>query len=113
MKVIRSTLVFCRSMTTLPVACAASQWKMMPFERQNTPISSIGWITPISLFTSMTDTRMVSGRTAAASCSTVIRPLSCGSRYVASKPMRSSSRTVSSTDLCSVLTVMMCLPLVL
>jgi hypothetical protein len=40
----------------------------------------IGWITPISLFTSITDTRMVSGRTAAAICSTVIRPLSCGSR---------------------------------
>jgi hypothetical protein len=79
-KVIRSTLVFCRSIGTLPVACAASQWKMMPFLRHSSPISSIGWITPISLLTSMTDTRMVSGRIASSSWAMVIRPLSCGSR---------------------------------
>jgi hypothetical protein len=47
-------------------------------ERQNSPISGTGWITPISLFTSITETRMVSGRTAAAICSRSIRPLSCG-----------------------------------
>jgi hypothetical protein len=52
----------------------------MPLERHSAPISSIGWITPISLFTSITETRMVSGRIAASSCSIVIRPLSCGSR---------------------------------
>jgi hypothetical protein len=55
-KLIRSTLSFSRSISTLPVACAASTWKMMPFARVISPISAIGWITPISLFTSMIDT---------------------------------------------------------
>ena len=49
-KLIRSTFSLSRSISTLPVACAASTWKITPFSRQISPISAIGWITPISLF---------------------------------------------------------------
>ncbi len=76
----RSTLSFARSMSTLPAACTASQWKMMPLARQISPISAIGWITPISLFTIMTETTIVSGRIAALSFSRSTRPSGSGSR---------------------------------
>ena len=77
---IRSTFSFARSISTLPVACAASTWNTMPFSRQSSPIVSMSWITPISLFTCITDTRIVSGRSAALSTSRSRRPLSFTSR---------------------------------
>ena len=51
--------------STLPVACAASTWKMMPRSRHIAPMAAMSWITPISLLTNITETRMVSGRSAA------------------------------------------------
>src|SRR3954447_15456596 len=35
---------------TLPAACTASVWKMIPFSFAIAPISAIGWMTPISFF---------------------------------------------------------------
>jgi hypothetical protein len=52
------------SIATLPVACAASTWKMMPRSRQIAPIAGMSCMTPISLLTYMTAARMVSGRIA-------------------------------------------------
>ena len=63
------------SISTRPAPCTASQWKMTPFSRQSSAISHTGWITPISLFTIMIETRMVSGRIAAFSLSRLTRPL--------------------------------------
>ena len=40
--------------STLPVACAASTWKMMPRSRHSAPIAGMSWITPISLLTNIT-----------------------------------------------------------
>jgi hypothetical protein len=45
-KDIRSTLSFERSIGILPVACAASTWKITPFSRQISPSSAMGWMTP-------------------------------------------------------------------
>ena len=69
-----------QSTGTLPVACAASTWKMMPLARQISPISAIGWITPISLFTCMIDTRIVSGRSVFWKTSRSRSPSGFGSR---------------------------------
>ncbi|CFO06858.1 Uncharacterised protein [Bordetella pertussis] len=77
---IRSTFSFCRSISTLPVAWAASTWKMMPFSRQISPSAAMSWMTPISLLTIITDTRMVSGRSAALNASRLSRPSSWTSR---------------------------------
>ena len=68
-------------------------------------------MTPISLFTYITDATDVSGRSAAVKASGETMPCSSTSRYVTSKPSRSSSRIVSSVALCSVFTVTRCLPL--
>ncbi len=47
----------CRNETaTLPKACTASVWSVTPAAQQRAAISAIGWITPISLLTHMTDT---------------------------------------------------------
>ena len=65
----------------------------------------MSWITPISLFTSMTDTRIVSGRIAAFELLEVEQAVVLRRRgRSTSKPWRSSSRIVSSTALCSVFT---------
>ena len=66
--------IFSTSMGTLPNACVASVWKMMPFSLQMAPISAIGWIVPISLLANMIETKIVSGRIAALSCSRSILP---------------------------------------
>jgi hypothetical protein len=79
-KLIRSTFSFSRSIATFPVACAASTWKMIAFARHISPIAAIGWITPISLFTSMIDTTIVSGRNAALNFSRSRSPSGSGSR---------------------------------
>jgi len=52
----------------------------MPLARQISPISHTGWITPISLFTIMIETRIVSGRSAAFSFSMETNPLESTSR---------------------------------
>ena len=72
--------------------------------------SGTGRIAPVSLFTSIMDTRAVSGRRAAASCSGATRPALSGLRYVTSYPWRSSSLQVSSTAACSMAVVTMCFP---
>ncbi len=71
---------------------------------------STGSMVPVSLFTSIMDTRTVSGRRAAASCSTPIRPALSGLRYVTSYPCRSRSLHVSSTAACSTAVVTICFP---
>ena len=76
----RSTFSVARSIGSLPAACTASQWNTMFFARHSSPISAIGWITPISLLTIMIDTRMVSGRIAASSLFRSTRPFSSTSR---------------------------------
>jgi hypothetical protein len=81
---IRSTLSFDRSTGILPVACAESTWKTIPRERQISPIAGMSWITPISLFTYITETRIVSGRSAASNFSSVTSPFGSTSRYVTS-----------------------------
>ncbi|MOA47198.1 hypothetical protein D3C78_1698120 [compost metagenome] len=79
-RLIKSTGRAWRSIGSLPVAWAASTWKMMPFSRHRAPMRSMSCTTPISLFTSMTLARMVSGRMAALNTSKSSRPLSCTSR---------------------------------
>ena len=72
----------------------------------------MSWITPISLLTNITETRIVSGRSAAFELLEVEQAVFLRRRgRSTSKPWRSSSRMVSSTALCSVFTVMRCLPL--
>ena len=72
--------------------------------------SATGRITPVSLFTSIMDTRAVSGRRAAASCPAPMRPARSGFKYVTSYPCRSRSLQVSSTAACSIAVVTMCFP---
>ena len=67
-------------MSTRPVAWAASTWKITPFSRQMDPMAAMSWITPISLFTNMTEARMVSGRIAALKTSRFSNPSACTSR---------------------------------
>ena len=55
----RSTL-----MGRWPTACTASVWKRTPALRHTAPISSMGWMVPISLLAYITVTRRVSGRIA-------------------------------------------------
>ncbi|CGF60315.1 Uncharacterised protein [Streptococcus pneumoniae] len=48
---------------------------------KNSEIASIGWIEPISLFTAMMETRIVSGRIKPANASTSTKPfLSTGAK---------------------------------
>ena len=94
------------SIGILPTACAASVWKNTLFARQISPISFSGWMTPISLFTAMTDTTAVSGRIEARSSSRSMRPLDLTGRYVTSHPCCSRWRHESSTHLWSVCVVM-------
>ena len=47
----------------------------MPRARQISPIAAISWITPISLFTAITETRIVSGRSAALNASRSMQPV--------------------------------------
>ena len=77
---IRSMFISSTSSGILPAACAASVWKKILRARQNAPISAIGWITPISLFTAITETSIVSSPTAASRSSRRIRPLGCTGR---------------------------------
>ena len=70
----------------------------------------MGWTVPISLFASMTDTRMVLSVIASRSCWALIRPSLSVGRYVTWQPWRSRRFIVSSVALCSVRTVMRWLP---
>ena len=47
-------------------------------------MSAMGYTFPVSLFTNMTETSAVSGRTASSTCSAVIFPFPSGARYVTS-----------------------------
>jgi hypothetical protein len=49
-------------------------WKKAPFARHSLPISASGWITPISLFTAMTETSTVLSVIAASSWARSTRP---------------------------------------
>ena len=64
----RSMFMASTSSAIFPKACAASVWKKAPFSRHSLPISANGWMTPISLFTAITDTSSVSSRMAARNC---------------------------------------------
>ncbi len=73
-------------------------------------MSATGYTVPSSLFTSMTETAAVSGRTASKTCSAVRLPFWSGARYVTSHPSRSSHLQHSSTALCSTAVVTMWFP---
>ena len=77
---IKSTGNSARLISTLPTLWVASTWKIVLFARQSSPIALISWITPISLFTCIIDTRIVSGRNAALNLSRSIKPSSSGSK---------------------------------
>ena len=64
-----------RSSGILPVACAASTWKMMPRARQISPIAAMSCTTPISLLTAITETTIVSGRSAFSNASRSSEPV--------------------------------------
>jgi len=101
----RSTLSAFTSKGTLPTPCTASVWKRTPRRRQIEPISRMGWTTPISLFASMMEARIVRSVSAFSTVDGSIRPLRGTSRYVTVQPCRSSRLHVSRTALCSVLSV--------
>ena len=69
-----STFIFSTSNGTLPMPCTASTWKSTPFSLVTSPSSAIGWTVPISLFASITETRMVLSVIASRSCCAEIRP---------------------------------------
>ncbi len=48
---------------SLPAACTASQWTRAPWRRASAATSATGWITPVSLLASITETK--AGRTVA------------------------------------------------
>ena len=73
-------------------------------------MSAIGMTAPVSLLTIMTETRMVSGRRAFFSSSTVILPSWSGCKYVTSKPFASSFCMGCRTAWCSTAVVMMWRP---
>ena len=74
------------------------------------PSSETGSIAPISLFTYITDTRMVSSLSDALSVSGSTCPAAFTGRYVTSKPFFSRNAQLSSTAGCSITVVIMCLP---
>ena len=80
-KLIKSTFKVDKSISTLPAAWAASTWKKIFLARVISPIAATSVIVPISLFTIINDTKMVSGRIAASTISGVIKPVcGCGSK---------------------------------
>ena len=75
------------------------------------PISATGSTAPISLLVCMTETRMVSGRIAAATWSGETRPSRSTPRRVTSKPCDSRYFMASRTAGCSICVVIRCFPL--
>ena len=73
-------------------------------------ISSTGSTAPISLFTYMIETRIVSSRTAASSSPMEIWPQASTGRYVTSNPCFSRKAMALYTDGCSMEEVIMCFP---
>lgn len=65
------------------------------------PISSIGCLTPISLFTIIIETSDVDGLMAASNSSRSMRPLDLTGMYVTSNPSDSKALHESNTHLCS------------
>mmetsp|Transcript_4574 Transcript_4574/g.8007 ORF Transcript_4574/g.8007 Transcript_4574/m.8007 type:complete len:201 (+) Transcript_4574:398-1000(+) len=70
----RSMFISFTSIGIFPTACAASVWKNTLCLRQMAPISLMGWMTPISLFTAITETIAVSFRIAPSSFSKSMSP---------------------------------------
>lgn len=66
-----------------------------------TPISSIGCLTPISLFTIIIETSAVDGLMAASNSLRSIRPFELTEMYVTSNPSASKALHESNTHLCS------------
>ena len=79
-KDIKSTFNSCTLTGTLPTDCVASTWKIILRERHISPIVLISWITPISLLTCITETKMVSGRIAASNFAKSNKPSCSGSK---------------------------------
>ena len=77
------------SIGNLPKDCTISLCSNTPCLWQRAEISAIGWITPVSLFAVMIDTRVVSGRIAPSSCSGSTKP----------SPDRSSQRDLETFPL--------------
>ncbi len=91
--------------------CTASEWNKTARSRVIFPISSSGCTVPISLFASITLTRIVFSVMAFFTSAGSTRPSFATPRYVTSYPCLSRRLQVSRIALCSVTVVMMWLPL--
>ena len=84
------------SIASLPPAWTASQCTRAPYRRATSTTSRTGWITPVSLLASMTET--ISGARRASSRSSAGNSM----RPSASTAMRAASGTAASTETCSI-----------
>ena len=98
--------------TYFPYAWIASTWSSVFgfFSFTIREISSMGSTAPTSLFTYMTDTRIVSDLTAAFNSSRLIWPSRSTGRIVTSNPSSSRYSSGLYTDGCSTAVLMMCVP---
>ena len=72
---IKSMFMAFTSRGIFPTAWAQSLWNRTPPARHMAPISASGWMTPISLWTPITDTSSVHSPIASRSRSRSMRPL--------------------------------------
>jgi hypothetical protein len=94
-----------RGSSTRPKPWTASQKTSAPRARAIREISATGWITPISLLTSMTATRPVPSPIRSAACAAWTTPSDPTGSNSTSHPSPLSHSTVSRTQACSVATV--------
>ena len=107
----RSTPSALTSTWILPSAWTASVNVVTPRSRHADAISATGSIVPISLFASITQTRIVSSRSRSRTASGDSVPVASTGRNSISKPRPASHSAESSTAWCSILGRRMCLPL--
>ncbi len=102
---IRSMPMASTSSGILPKAWAASVCIQAPAARARRPISAKGWRTPISLLAAITETSAVRASSVSSSAAGSTSPSASTGRRTTSTPSRSRRATLSSTQLCSVATV--------
>ncbi len=108
----RSTPSFLGWILYFPYAWMASTWNKAPgfFARMASAASWIGWTAPISLFTYIMETKIVSGVMDSRSCSKEISPSLSTSSHVTEKPCSSKNRIGADTAGCSIFVVTKCIP---
>ena len=105
-RLIRSTFQAATSTGMRPTAWTASQWKTTPRSRQRAPTSATGCSVPTSLFAAIIETRIVSGRSAAATSPASTRPSGVRRRRASPRSRRARGvRQGSSTAGCSIAVV--------